>query len=78
MKYLERRNAQRGFKDTKVMGKIAWDDKYEGQIPILLIDGQNPAGRHDVVLQPDVAGRLLASMVGVYYSSDSFKSPRTY
>ena len=40
MKYLERRNGQRGFKGTKVMGKIAQDDKYEGQIPIFLIDGQ--------------------------------------
>ena len=40
MKYLERRNGQRGFKDIKVMGKIVWDDNYAGQIPILVIDGQ--------------------------------------
>jgi hypothetical protein len=40
MKYLERRNGQRSFKDIKVMGKVAWDDKYEGQIPMLIIDGQ--------------------------------------
>lgn len=39
-KFLKKRRGQTGVKDMNVAGRIEWDDNYEGQIPMLVIDGQ--------------------------------------
>ena len=39
-RYLKKHRGQRGVKDIKVVGRIEWDDDYKGEIPMLVIDGQ--------------------------------------
>jgi len=40
MKYLEHGELGKQIKDMSVVGRIEWDDEYEGQIPELCIDGE--------------------------------------
>ena len=61
-KYLEMDSGRKFFKNMRVVGKIAWDDNYGGEIPELYIDGERVTWTE--------LGRMLMTFEGWQFKMD--------
>lgn len=58
-KYLENGNLGRQIADQLVRGRIAWDDAYDGRLPLMIIDGQE--------ISWEELGRMLMTFEGFHF-----------